>query len=63
MTQFMNNVFESLTNSCNPQYAGVPPAIHTPFPSQLEVHNQSLAQPNGLTPTLGLGALFNGHPV
>ena len=64
MTQFVNNIFESITNSCNPQYAGVPPAVHTPTPSYLEGFNQSLGSScNGLTPTPGSGALFNGQPI
>lgn len=64
MTQLVNNFFESITNSTNPQYAGVPPPLHTPTPSYLEGANQSFGSScNGLTPTPGSGALFNGNPM
>jgi len=64
MTQFVNNIFETITNSTNPQYAGVPSVLHTATPSYFEGANQSLgSSSNGLTPTPGSGALFNGQPI
>lgn len=49
MSQSVNNFFENLTNSTAPKYAGVPPPVHTPTPSNLEGTHQTLQSAS--TPT------------
>jgi hypothetical protein len=41
MSQIVNNFFESLTNSINPRYAGVPMEVHTLTPGNMEGYHQS----------------------
>lgn len=62
MSHAVNNFFENLINSTNPQYAGQPPPVYTPTTSYLEpMHQSGIPYTNpGPTPSYSEGYYQSG---